>query len=61
MGHSPVTIGLFAGALAGLAFGVSQVMGEGGNFASVFLMPVFGALVGAVLGMVFSGIFQRGK
>lgn len=61
MGHSPVTIGLFGGALAGLAFGIFQVMGEGGNVASVFLMPVFGALVGAILGMVFGGIFQRGE
>lgn len=60
MRHSPVTVGLFAGALAGLAFGVSQMMGGGGNVASVLLMPVFGALVGAVLGMVFGGIFHRG-
>lgn len=60
MRYSPVTIGLFAGALAGLAFGVSQMMGEGGNAASVLLMPVFGALVGAVVGMVVSGIFHRG-
>lgn len=60
MRHSPVTVGLFAGALAGLAFGISQVMGDGGNVASVLLMPVFGAMVGAVLGMVFGGIFRRG-
>lgn len=60
MGHSPVTVGLFAGALAGLAFGISQVLGESGNVASVLLMPVFGAMVGAVLGMVFGGIFRRG-
>ena len=61
MRHSPVTIGLFAGALAGLAFGVSQVMGDSGNVASVLLMPVGGALVGAVLGMVLGGIFHRGE
>lgn len=60
MGHSPVTVGLFAGALAGLAFGISQVLGESGNVASVLLMPVFGAMVGAVLGMMFGGIFRRG-
>ncbi|RJQ13251.1 MAG: hypothetical protein C4558_00010 [Dehalococcoidia bacterium] len=61
MRHSPVTVGLFAGALAGLVFGISQVMGESGNVASVLLMPVFGAMVGAVLGMVFGGIFRRGE
>lgn len=61
MRHSPVTIGLFAGALAGFAFGVSQLVGEDGNVASVLLMPVFGALVGAVLGMVLSGLFRRGR
>ncbi|MBM4410310.1 MAG: hypothetical protein FJ037_03120 [Chloroflexi bacterium] len=60
MGHSPVTVGLFAGALAGLAFGISQVLGESGNVASVLLMPVVGAMVGAVLGMMFGGIFRRG-
>jgi hypothetical protein len=61
MRHSPVTLGLFGGAFAGLAFGAYQVMGEGGNVASVLLMPVFGALVGAVLGMVLGGLFRRGE
>lgn len=61
MQQSSVTIGLFAGALAGLAFGVSQLVGEGGNVASVLLMPVFGALVGAVLGMALGGLFRRGR
>ncbi len=57
MRYSPVTLGLFGGAIAGLAFGVFQTVGEGGNIASVLLMPVFGALVGSVLGMAFGGIF----
>lgn len=61
MQQSPVSIGLFAGALAGFAFGVSQLMGGGGNVASVLLMPVFGALVGAVLGMALGGLFRRGR
>ncbi|MSQ29503.1 MAG: hypothetical protein EXR68_03325 [Dehalococcoidia bacterium] len=61
MRHSPVTIGLFAGAFAGLAFGVSQVMGDSGNVVSVLLMPVFGALVGAVVGMVLGVIFHRSE
>lgn len=60
MRHSTVTLGLFGGAFAGLAFGAYQVMGEGGNVASVLLMPVFGALVGAILGMVLGGLFRRG-
>jgi hypothetical protein len=58
--YSPITIGMFTGAVAGLAFGLSQVVGEDGNVASVLLMPVFGAMVGAVLGMVFGGLFKRG-
>lgn len=60
MRYSPVTIGLFGGAIAGLAFGISQMMGSSGNVASVLLMPMFGALVGAILGMVLGGIFRRG-
>lgn len=60
MRYSPIAIGMFAGAVAGLAFGLSQVVGEGGNVASVLLMPLFGAMVGAVLGMVFGGLFKRG-
>jgi hypothetical protein len=60
MRYSPVTIGLFGGAVAGLVFGVSLMAGEGGNVASVLLMPVFGALVGSILGMVFGGLFRRG-
>ena len=61
MRYSPVTIGLFAGAAVGLAFGVFLTVNGGKNFASVLLMPVFGALVGAVIGMVLSGIFGRGE
>ncbi|TAK74254.1 MAG: hypothetical protein EPO16_11250 [Dehalococcoidia bacterium] len=61
MQQSPVTIGLFAGACAGLVFGVSQLVGEGGNVASVLLMPMFGALVGAILGMAFGSLFRRGR
>jgi uncharacterized membrane protein YvlD (DUF360 family) len=60
MRYSPVTLGLFGGAVAGLVFGVVQTLGEGGNVASVLLMPVFGALVGSVLGMVVGGIVHRG-
>lgn len=60
MHQSPITIGLFGGAAAGLIFGITQTMDGSANLGAVFLLPVFGALVGAVLGMVFGGIFRRG-